>query len=452
MINAFDILETIKMIEEENLDIRTITMGISLRDCADSDIHKSCQKVYDKITKTAEHLVKTGEDIEKEFGIPIVNKRVSVTPIALVGDSCSSGDFTLYAKAMDKAADTLGINFIGGFSALVHKGFTKGDMALINSLPSALSTTNKVCGSVNVATTKAGINMDAVKLMGETISKISYLTRDDSSIGCAKLVVFANAAEDNPFMAGAFHGIGEPESVINVGVSGPGVVRSAVAKAGDCDLSEIADVIKKTAFKITRMGQLVAHEASKRLDMPFGIVDLSLAPTPAIGDSVAYILEEMGLEMCGGYGTTACLALLNDAVKKGGVMASSHVGGLSGAFIPVSEDAGMVAAVKAGALTLEKLEAMTAVCSVGLDMIVIPGDTSSDIISALIADEMAIGVINYKTTAVRVIPAYGKKVGDEVNFGGLLGASPVMKINNFSPAKLIARGGRIPAPLQSLRN
>lgn len=452
MINAFDILETIKMIEEENLDIRTITMGISLRDCADSDIHKSCQKVYDKVTKTAEHLVRTGEDIEKEFGIPIVNKRVSVTPIALVGDSCSNGDFTLYAQALDKAADTLGINFIGGFSALVHKGFTKGDMALINSLPSALSTTHKVCGSVNVATTKAGINMDAVKLMGETISKISYLTREDNSIGCAKLVVFANAAEDNPFMAGAFHGIGEPESVINVGVSGPGVVRSAVAKAGDCDLSEIADVIKKTAFKITRMGQLVAHEASKRLDMPFGIVDLSLAPTPAIGDSVAYILEEMGLEKCGGYGTTACLALLNDAVKKGGVMASSHVGGLSGAFIPVSEDAGMVAAVKAGALTLEKLEAMTAVCSVGLDMIVIPGDTSSDLISALIADEMAIGVINYKTTAVRVIPAYGKTVGDEVNFGGLLGASPVMKINNFSPAKLIARGGRIPAPLQSLRN
>lgn len=452
MINAFDILETIKMIEEENLDIRTITMGISLRDCCDSNINLACDKIYDKITKTAEKLVKTGEDIEKEFGIPIINKRVSVTPIALLGDCCANADFTKFAKTLDRAASTLGINFIGGYSALVHKGFTKGDLALINSIPEALSETNFVCSSVNVATTKAGINMDAVKIMGETILKVAYLTKDNFSIGCAKLVVFANAAEDNPFMAGAFHGIGEPESVINVGVSGPGVVRSAIAKAPNGDLTEIADIIKKTAFKITRMGQLVAYEASKRLNVPFGIVDLSLAPTPAIGDSVAYILEEMGLEKCGACGSTACLALLNDAVKKGGVMASSHIGGLSGAFIPVSEDAGMVAAVKCGALTLEKLEAMTAVCSVGLDMIVVPGDTSSDIISALIADEMAIGVINYKTTAVRIIPAYGKKVGDEVNFGGLLGSSPVMNINSFSPSKFISRGGRIPAPLQSLRN
>ncbi len=452
MINPFDILQTIKMIEQENLDIRTITMGISLRDCCDSDINSSCDKIYEKITTCAEKLVKTGQNIEKEFGIPIINKRVSVTPIALLGDCCANADFTKFAKTLDRAAKNLGIDFIGGYSALVHKGFTKGDIALMNSLPEALSQTNLVCSSINVATTKAGINMDAVKIMGDTISKIAYLTKDNSSIGCTKLVVFANAVEDNPFMAGAFHGIGEPECVINVGVSGPGVVRNAIAKAPDADLSEIADIIKKTAFKITRMGQLVAYEASKRLNVPFGIVDLSLAPTPAIGDSVAYILEEMGLEKCGACGTTACLALLNDAVKKGGVMASSHIGGLSGAFIPISEDAGMVSAVKCGALTLEKLEAMTAVCSVGLDMIVIPGDTSSNVISALIADEMSIGVINSKTTAVRVIPAYGKKIGDEVNFGGLLGSSPVININSFSPAKFISRGGRIPAPLNSLRN
>ena len=452
MINAYDILETIKMIEEEDLDIRTITMGISLMDCCDSDINKACEKVYNKITDKARNLVRVGEDIAKEYGIPIINKRISVTPVSLLADCCHNEDITLFAKALDKAAASLGINFIGGYSALVHKGFTKGDIALINSIPAALSQTELVCSSVNVASTRAGINMDAVALMGKIIKQTANLTKDRNSIGCAKLVVFANAVEDNPFMAGAFHGVGEPECVINVGVSGPGVVRSALSRAGDCNITEISDIIKRTAFKITRMGQLVALEASKRLDVPFGIVDLSLAPTPAVGDSVAYILEEMGLEKCGGCGTTACLALLNDAVKKGGVMASSHVGGLSGAFIPVSEDAGMIAAVKAGALSIEKLEAMTAVCSVGLDMIAIPGDTHEDVISALIADEAAIGVVNSKTTAVRVIPAIGKSVGESIEFGGLLGNAPVMDISKFSPAKFIGRGGRIPAPLQSLKN
>lgn len=452
MINTNDILETINMIQDEHLDIRTITMGISLLDCCDENIDRACEKVYEKIVSRAEHLVKTGEDIEKEYGIPIINKRISVTPISIVGNACHSGDFVKFAKALDHAAETTGVNFIGGFSALVHKGYTRGDRNLIASIPEALAVSNLVCSSVNVATTKAGINMDAVREMGEVIKQTAYLTRDRDCIGCAKLVVFANAPEDNPFMAGAFHGVGEPECVINVGVSGPGVVRAALAKAGDCDITAISDIIKKTAFKITRMGQLVAHEASRRLDVPFGIVDLSLAPTPAVGDSVAHILEEIGLEKCGCPGTTATLAMLNDAVKKGGVMASSHVGGLSGAFIPVSEDAGMIDAARCGSLTIEKLEAMTAVCSVGLDMIVIPGDTSAETISAIIADEIAIGVVNTKTTAVRVIPALGKRVGDELNFGGLLGSGPVMPVNTHSPSKFIRRGGRIPAPIQSLKN
>lgn len=452
MINTADILETINMIRQENLDIRTITMGISLLDCVSEDPDRLCQKVYDKITKKAEHLVKTGEDIEKQYGIPIVNKRVSVTPISLIGGGASPETYIKLAKTLDRAADTLGINFIGGFSALVDKGFTTGAENLIAAIPQALCETNLVCSSVNVATTKAGINMDAVNLMGRTIKKTAYLTKDKDSIGCAKLVVFANVPQDNPFMAGAFHGIGEPECVINVGVSGPGVVSSAIQRAGDCDLSTLADVIKKTAFKITRVGQLVATEAANRLGVPFGIVDLSLAPTPAIGDSVARILENMGLEVCGAHGTTAALAMLNDAVKKGGVMASSHVGGLSGAFIPVSEDEGMIAAAASGALSIEKLEAMTAVCSVGLDMIAIPGDTSEAVISGIIADEISIGVANTKTTAVRVIPAYGKKQGDEVSFGGLLGTAPVMPLRTASPEKFISRGGRIPAPIHSLKN
>ena len=452
MLNTADILETIKMIREENLDIRTITMGISLFDCVSEDEDRLCQKIYDKLTHTAEHLVKTGCDIEKEYGVPIVNKRVSVTPISLVGGNISPEGYLKIARAMDRAAKTLGINFIGGFSAMVQKGMTKGARNLISVIPQALAETDFVCSSVNVASTKAGINMDAIQLMGKTIKQAAYLTRDNNSIGAAKLVVFANVPEDNPFMAGAFHGIGEPETVINVGVSGPGVVSSAIARAGDCDLSELADVIKKTAFKITRVGQLVAGEAANRLGVPFGIVDLSLAPTPAIGDSVAQILENMGLESCGGHGTTAALAMLNDAVKKGGVMASSHVGGLSGAFIPVSEDAGMIAAVERGALSINKLEAMTAVCSVGLDMICIPGDTEEAVINGLIADEISIGVVNTKTTAVRVIPAYGKGVGDMVNFGGLLGYAPVMELSPYSPAKFIARGGRIPAPIHSLKN
>ena len=452
MINTQDVLETIGMIREENLDIRTITMGISLWDCVSEDTDRLCQKIYDKITTKAEKLVKTGEDIEKMYGIPIVNKRVSVTPVSLIGGGASPEGYLKIAHTLQRAADNLGINFIGGFSALVQKGMTVGAQNMISVIPEALTETRNVCSSVNVASTKAGINMDAIALMGSTIKRAAYLTRDNNSIACAKLVVFANVPEDNPFMAGAFCGVGEPDAVINVGVSGPGVVASAIRRAGDCNLSELADVIKKTAFKITRVGQLVANEAARRLETPFGIVDLSLAPTPAVGDSVAHILEEMGLESCGAYGTTAALAMLNDAVKKGGVMASSHVGGLSGAFIPVSEDAGMIAAVEKGALTLQKLEAMTAVCSVGLDMIAIPGDTPEDVINGIVADEIAIGVVNTKTTAVRLIPAYGKKAGDSVEFGGLLGYAPIMEINTYSPAKFIGRGGRIPAPIHSLKN
>ena len=451
MLNSGDILETIKMIQEENLDIRTITMGISLLDCIDSDIDRACDKIYEKMMRKAENLVKTGEDIEKKYGIPIINKRISVTPIAIVS-AASKGNPVKYAKTLQRVAEGTGVNYIGGYSALVHKGFSAGDKELIESIPEALAETTNVCSSVNIGSTKAGINMDAVAIMGKIVKQASELTKDNHCFGAAKIVVFCNAPEDNPFMAGAFHGVGEYDCEINVGVSGPGVVRAAIAKCPDANISEIADVIKKTAFKITRMGQLVGTEASKRLGVPFGIVDLSLAPTPAVGDSVAHILEEIGLESCGAHGTTACLALLNDAVKKGGVMASSHVGGLSGAFIPVSEDAGMIDAANRGSLTMEKLEAMTAVCSVGLDMIVIPGDTSADTISAIIADEAAIGMVNSKTTAVRVIPAIGKKDGEEVEFGGLFGVSPIMKVSTASPAKFISRGGRIPAPLQSLKN
>ena len=452
MINQKEILETINMIEKENLDIRTITMGISLLDCASESIDKLTSKVYDKVTKKAENLVKVGEQIEAEYGIPIINTRISVTPGSLNGQGHSPSDFVKIAKTLDKAAHTVGVNFIGGFSALVHKGFTVGDTSLIYAIPEALSETELVCSSVNVGSTKAGINMDAVKKMGEVIKETAELTKESDGFGCAKLVVFANAVEDNPFMAGAFHGVGEAECVINVGVSGPGVVKCALEKVKGRDFQTVAETVKKTAFKITRMGNLVAKEASKRLNVPFGIVDLSLAPTPAVGDSVAYILEEMGLEKCGAHGTTAALALLNDAVKKGGIFAASNVGGLSGAFIPVSEDAGMIDAVKTGALSIEKLEAMTCVCSVGLDMIVIPGDTSASTISAIIADEAAIGMINNKTTAVRVIPAPGKKVGDIVEFGGLLGTGPVMKVSNLDSSEFIARGGRIPAPIHSLRN
>ena len=452
MINTKDILETIKMIEEEHLDIRTITMGISLRDLAADDINVLADKVYDKVTRRAEKLVATGEQIERELGIPIINKRISVTPIAMVGATSSANSYVPLAKALDRAAETTGVNFVGGFSALVQKGFAKGDEILINSIPEAMAETNLVCSSVNVASTKAGVNLDAIGLMGRIIKQTAELTKDNDSMGCSKLVVFANAVDDNPFMAGAFHGIGEPETVINVGVSGPGVVQSAIRRAGDCSIGEVADVIKKTAFKITRMGQLVGALASQRLGVPFGIVDLSLAPTPAIGDSVARILEEVGLEVCGGCGTTAILAMLNDAVKKGGVMASNHVGGLSGAFIPVSEDDGMINAANCGSLTLEKLEAMTAVCSVGIDMVVIPGDTTAEVISALIADEAAIGMVNSKTTAVRVIPAIGHKAGDVLDFGGLLGHAPIMPISKFSPAVMIHRGGRIPAPMQALKN
>lgn len=452
MINSHDILETINMIDNENLDVRTITMGISLLDCVDSDQKAACDKVYDKICRYAGSLVKTGEDISKDYGIPIINKRISVTPISMIAAACPSKSPAHFAQALDRAAKEVGVNFIGGYSALVHKGFGPGDYALIESIPEVLSTTSFVCSSVNVGTTKAGINMDAVGKMGRVIRECAEKTADRDCIGAAKLVVFCNAPEDNPFMAGAFHGPGEPDCVINVGVSGPGVVRAALAKAGDCDITGIADLIKKTAFKITRMGQLVAQEASRRLFVPFGIVDLSLAPTPAVGDSVAYILEEMGLEACGAHGTTAALALLNDAVKKGGIMASSHVGGLSGAFIPVTEDAGMIEAARRGSLTLNKLEAMTAVCSVGLDMIVIPGDTPAEVISGIIADEAAIGMVNSKTTAVRLIPAIGKQVGEELNFGGLLGGGPVMEVNRYSPQRFIQRGGRIPAPLQSLKN
>lgn len=452
MLTNDEILETINMINKENLDIITITMGISLIDCMDSDIDKSCKKVYDKIYNKASRLVEVGSYLQKTYGIPIINKRVSVTPIAmLVG--ASGGDPIKYAKTLDKVGKDIGIDFIGGYSALVQKGFSAGDLELINSIPEALAQTDIVCSSVNVGSTKAGINMDAVKLMGQVVYDAAYLTKEKNCIGAGKLVVFCNAVEDNPFMAGAFHGVGEADCVINVGVSGPGVVRSAIKKAPkSASISEIADIIKKTAFKITRMGQLIGTEASKLLNVPFGIVDLSLAPTPAVGDSVAHILEEIGLESCGGYGTTACLAMLNDAVKKGGVMASSRVGGLSGAFIPVSEDAGMIAAQRRGALKMEKLEAMTAVCSVGLDMIVIPGDTDPTIISGIIADEAAIGMVNTKTTAVRVIPAIGYKDDEEINFGGLLGYGPIMKINQYSCKDFINRGGQIPAPLQALKN
>lgn len=451
-INTNEIMETIKMIRDEHLDIRTITMGISLLDCADSDPKAACRKIYDKITKYAENLVKTGEDISARYGIPIINKRISVTPISIVAGASDTTDYIPFAKTLDKAAKTTGVNFIGGYSALVYKGYSKGDIYLTDSIAEALSVTDRVCSSVGVASTKAGINMDAVKQMGEIIVDMSRKSADNNSMGCAKFVVFANPVEDNPFMAGAFHGVGEGDCVINVGVSGPGVVKSALEQIKGCDFGTLAETIKKTAFKITRMGQLVAQEASRILNVPFGIVDLSLAPTPEVGDSVAYILEEMGLEKCGTHGTTAALALLNDAVKKGGVMASGYVGGLSGAFIPVSEDAGMIAAAESGALHLDKLEAMTCVCSVGLDMIAVPGDTPASTISAIIADEMAIGVINQKTTAVRIIPAAGKDVGDSVEFGGLLGAAPVMPVHKYSSEEFIARGGRIPAPIHSLKN
>ncbi|MCL2149842.1 MAG: PFL family protein [Dehalococcoidia bacterium] len=452
MINQHEILETINMISHENLDIRTITLGISLADCAHPDMANLCQRIYDKVVRVANNLVRTSEDIEREYGIPIINKRIAVTPISLVA-APANGDYVKVALALDQAAAELGVNFIGGYSALVHKGYTLGDERLIASIPATLAATKRVCASVNVATTKAGINMDAVAQMGRVIRHSAELTAADGSIGCAKLVVFANAPEDNPFMAGAFHGVGEPESVLNVGVSGPGVIARTLQKLGPgANFTELAELIKKAAFKITRMGQLVGTETSRRLGVPFGVVDLSLAPTPAVGDSVALILEEMGLERCGAPGTTAALALLNDAVKKGGIMASSHVGGLSGSFIPVSEDAGMVAAVAAGALSLEKLEAMTCVCSVGLDMIAVPGDTPDYTISAIIADEVAIGMVNNKTTAVRIIPVIGKQAGDAVEFGGLLGQAVVMPVNRFSSQDFVARGGRIPAPIHSLRN
>ncbi len=452
MLNQNDILETQAMIEQQHLDIRTITMGISLLDCCDPDLKVCCQKIYDKITRLAKNLVSVGEEIEAEFGIPIVNKRISVTPIALVAGACQTDSYVEIAKTLDAAAKTCGVNFIGGFSALVQKGATTGDWKLIRSIPEALAATERVCASVNVGSTKAGINMDAVAEMGRIIKKTAALTEDNGCMGCAKLVVFANAVEDNPFMAGAFHGVGEPECVINVGVSGPGVVYHALQKVKGQPFDVVAETIKKTAFQVTRMGQLVGVEASRRLGVPFGIVDLSLAPTPAVGDSVARILEEMGLEVCGTHGTTAALALLNDAVKKGGVMASNHVGGLSGAFIPVSEDEGMIAAAQRGTLVLDKLEAMTCVCSVGLDMIAVPGDTSAATISAIIADEAAIGMVNTKTTAVRIIPALGKQVGDMIELGGLLGSAPVMPLHSEGSEAFVARGGRIPAPLQSLKN
>lgn len=447
-----EILETIRMVQMDNLDIRTITMGISLRDCAHPDLKVSARKAYDKICRLARNLVRAGEEIERDYGIPIINKRISVTPVALVAESSEGTEYAPFAEALDRAAREVGVNFLGGYSALVHKGMTQGDQALIESIPEALSVTERVCASVNVATTRTGINMDAVARMGEIIKATAQRTAAQGGIGCAKLVVFCNAVEDNPFMAGAFHGVGEPECVINVGVSGPGVVLAAIRNQPSLDFSELAAVIKRTAFKITRMGELVGRAASRKLGVPFGIVDLSLAPTPAQGDSVARILEEMGLERVGTHGSTAALALLNDAVKKGGAMASSHVGGLSGAFIPVSEDAAMVDAATVGAISFDKLEAMTCVCSVGLDMIAVPGDTPAETLAAIIADEAAIGMINRKTTAVRIIPAPGKHVGDWVEFGGLLGRAPVMALNPHSSAKFIARGGRIPAPLQALNN
>ncbi len=452
LIHPEEILETINMVTNEHLDIRTVTMGINLRGCSHPDIKVFNENIYTRILRCAENLVKTTEDIQNLYGIPIINKRISVTPIAIVAESCHVDDYCSVAETLDRAAQEAGIDFIGGFSALVQKGMTPGDLKLINSIPQALATTKKVCSSINVATTKAGINMDAVAMMGHIIKRTAELTGDRAGIGCAKLVVFANAPDDNPFMAGAFHGIGEPDCVINVGVSGPGVVNSAVRSLQNPDLGDISECIKKTAFKITRMGEMVGKEVARRLNAQFGVLDLSLAPTPAVGDSVAAILEAMGLESCGTHGTTAALALLNDAVKKGGAMASSSVGGLSGAFIPVSEDEGMIRAVQRGSLSLDKLEAMTCVCSVGLDMIAVPGDTSPATISAIIADEMAIGMINKKTTAVRIIPAPGTKVGDMIEFGGLLGTAPVMPVHNFSSEVFIGRGGKIPAPIQALTN
>ena len=452
MLTNYEILETIEMITHEHLDVRTVTVGISLLDCIGNTTEETAKKVYEKVTRRAEKLVPVCRKMEAEYGIPIVNKRVSVTPVSMIMNG-KGEEGVIIAKALDRAAEELGIDFVGGYSALVHKGMSESEKAFINTIPEALSVTNKVCSSVNIGSTKAGLNVDAVKLCGEVIKRASEMTKDRESIACAKFVVFCNAVEDNPFMAGAFHGVGEGDSVINVGVSGPGVVKQALSRLGkDADFSEVAETIKKTAFKITRVGQLIAREASKRLGIEFGIVDLSLAPTPVIGDSVAHILEEMGLERVGGCGTTAALALLNDAVKKGGVMASSSVGGLSGAFIPVSEDIGMIDGVRSGSLTIEKLEAMTAVCSVGLDMIAISGDTSAETISALILDEAAIGMVNSKTTAVRVIPVCGKKAGDNVEFGGLLGRAPIIDLNQSSPKVFVERGGRIPAPMQSLKN
>ncbi|MFW6267356.1 MAG: PFL family protein [Halanaerobium sp.] len=452
MLNTYEIMETIRMLEEEKLDIRTVTMGISLSDCADSDGARAREKIYNKIIKYAGDLVKTAEEIELKYDIPIINKRISVTPISLVAAASNDLDYIEFARTLDRAAKEVGVDFIGGFSALVHKGMTEADKKLIKSIPEALAQTDRVCSSVNIGTTRAGLNMDAVAEMGEVVKKCAELTADNGGVAASKLVVFANAPEDNPFMAGAFHGVGEGECMINVGISGPGAVKAALTQVKGKPFDVVAETIKKTAFKITRMGQLVAKEASEKLDVTAGIVDLSLAPTPAVGDSVARILEEMGVEVAGAHGTTAALALLNDAVKKGGVMASSHVGGLSGAFIPVSEDAGMIEAVEKGALNLEKLEAMTAVCSVGLDMIAVPGKTSAATISAIIADEAAIGMVNHKTTAVRVIPVPGKDVGEEVVYGGLFGRAPIMKVSNYSSSDFIARGGRIPAPLQSLKN
>lgn len=452
MISRMEILETNKMIEESNLDVRTITMGISLMDCADADIDKFNEKIYNKITTLAKDLVKVGDDLARQYGVPVVNKRISVTPIGIAAAGCNTDSYVSVAKTLDRAAKEVGVNFIGGFSALVQKGYTKGDEILINSIPQALCETERVCASVNIGTSRNGLNMDAVKKMGQIILDTAELTKENDSIGCAKLVVFCNAVEDNPFMAGAFHGVGEADCIINVGVSGPGVVKKALEEVRDGDFETLCETIKKTAFKITRVGQLIAQEASKRLGVPFGIIDLSLAPTPLIGDSIAEIFQEMGLEEAGAPGTTAALAMLNDNVKKGGVMASSYVGGLSGAFIPVSEDHGMIVAVQKGALTLEKLEAMTCVCSVGLDMIAIPGDTSPSTISGIIADEAAIGMINNKTTAVRLIPVIGKSVGDTATFGGLLGYAPIMPVNKFSCEKFINRGGRIPAPIHSFKN
>ncbi|SEW11614.1 hypothetical protein SAMN05216413_1298 [Ruminococcaceae bacterium KH2T8] len=452
MITDFEILETMKMFNEQHLDIRTITMGISLMDCAASSVEESCDKIYNKICRYAGNLVATGEAISKKYGVPIIHKRISVTPISIVAAACGAKDYTPFAKALDRAAKTCGVNFVGGFSAMVQKGYTNSDKVLLDSIPNALAETDFVCSSVNLASTRTGINMDAVRDMGVIIKRTAEATKDRDALGCAKLVVFANAPEDNPFMAGAFLGVGEPECVINVGISGPGVVKHALEEVRGADLGTVAETIKKAAFKITRVGELVAREASERLGVPFGIIDLSLAPTPAVGDSVARLLEEFGLEECGTWGTTAALAMLNDAVKKGGTMASSFVGGLSGAFIPVSEDEGMIAAARSGGLKLEKLEAMTCVCSVGLDMIAIPGDTTAETISGIIADEMALGTFNNKTTAVRIIPVPGKGVGDEVEFGGLLGMAPIMPVNNASCADFIHRGGRIPAPIHSMRN